>query len=233
MANEQDIPREVDPGEALKAHIEMNMKTAVDALQSNRELTQALLEKARKRQGSTERGHVWKSCLPKAKALKLFLLDVDGVLTDGTITYTHEGNEIKSFHTRDGLGIRLLMESGVEVGLITARESEAVNRRVEDLGIKYVFQKAKNKLEIFEQLLEELELQPSEVGYMGDDWLDLPLLVRVGFGATVEDAVTEVLQVAHYVTKRKGGRGAVREVCDLILEAKETGKVLLEKYMKI
>jgi 3-deoxy-D-manno-octulosonate 8-phosphate phosphatase (KDO 8-P phosphatase) len=200
---------------------------------SDCELTQALLEKARKRQESTERGYVWKSCLPRAKSLKLFLLDVDGVLTDGTITYTHEGNEIKSFHTRDGLGIRLLMESGVEVGLITARESEAVNRRVQDLGIKYVFQKAKNKLEIFEQLLKELNLQASEVGYMGDDWLDLPLLVRVGFAATVADAVPEVLQIAHYVTKRKGGRGAVREVCDLILEAKETGKVLLEKYVKV
>ncbi|MFC1827357.1 KdsC family phosphatase [Thermodesulfobacteriota bacterium] len=199
---------------------------------SDCELTQALLEKARKRQESTEKGYVWRSCLPKAKGLKLFLLDVDGVLTDGTITYTHEGNEIKSFHTRDGLGIRLLMESGLEVGLITARESEAVNRRVQDLGIKYVFQKAKNKLEIFDNLLKELGLKPSEVGYMGDDWLDLPLLVRVGFAATVEDAVPEVLQVAHYVTKRKGGRGAVREVCDLILEAQETKSDLLEKYLQ-
>jgi 3-deoxy-D-manno-octulosonate 8-phosphate phosphatase (KDO 8-P phosphatase) len=199
---------------------------------SDCELTQALLEKARKRQESTEKGYVWKSCLPKAKGLKLFLLDVDGVLTDGTITYTHEGNEIKSFHTRDGLGIRLLMESGIEVGLITARESEAVNRRVQDLKIKYVFQKAKNKLVIFENLLKELDLAPSEVGYMGDDWLDLPLLVRVGFAATVEDAVPEVLEVAHYVTKRKGGRGAVREVCDLILEAKGTKSALLEKYLQ-
>jgi 3-deoxy-D-manno-octulosonate 8-phosphate phosphatase (KDO 8-P phosphatase) len=200
---------------------------------SDCELTQALLDKARKRSESTERGYVWKSCLPKAKGLKLFLLDVDGVLTDGTITYTHEGNEIKSFHTRDGFGIRLLMESGVEVGLITARESEAVNRRVQDLGIKYVFQKAKNKLEIFEHLVKELDLQPSDVGYMGDDWLDLPLLVRVGFAATVEDAVPEVVQIAHYVTRRKGGRGAVREVCDLILEAKGMSKDLLEKYMKM
>jgi 3-deoxy-D-manno-octulosonate 8-phosphate phosphatase (KDO 8-P phosphatase) len=179
------------------------------------------------------RAAVWKSCLPRAKGLKLFLLDVDGVLTDGTITYTHEGNEIKSFHTRDGLGLRLLMESGVEVGLITARESEAVNRRVQDLGIKYVFQKAKNKLVIFENLLKELDLKPSEVGYMGDDWLDLPLLVRVGFAATVEDAVPEVLQVAHYVTKRKGGRGAVREVCDLILEAQDTKSAFLEKYLQV
>lgn len=199
---------------------------------SDCELTQALLEKARSRQESAEKGYVWRSCLPRAKDLKLFLLDVDGVLTDGTITYTHEGNEIKSFHTRDGLGIRLLMESGVEVGLITARESEAVNRRVQDLGIKHVFQKAKNKLEIFEQLLKDLQLQPTQVGYMGDDWLDLPLLVRVGFAATVADAVPEVLQVAHYVTKRRGGRGAVREVCDLVLEAKGTGKTLLEKYLK-
>jgi len=200
---------------------------------SDCELTQGLLEKARKRQESGDRGYVWKSCLPKAQGLKLFLLDVDGVLTDGTITYTHEGNEIKSFHTRDGLGIRLLMESGVEVGLITARESEAVNRRVQDLGLKHVFQKTKNKLAVFERLLEELALEPSEVGYMGDDWLDLPLLVRVGFAATVADAVPEVLQVAHYVTKRTGGRGAVREVCDLILEAKGTGKSLLEKYLKV
>ncbi len=200
---------------------------------SDCELTQGLLEKARKRQESGDRGYVWKSCLPKAQGLKLFLLDVDGVLTDGTITYTHEGNEIKSFHTRDGLGIRLLMESGVEVGLITARESEAVNRRVQDLGLKHVFQKTKNKLAVFERLLEELALEPSEVGYMGDDWLDLPLLVRVGFAATVADAVPEVLQVAHYVTKKTGGRGAVREVCDLILEAKGTGKSLLEKYLKV
>lgn len=203
------------------------------AYPSDCEVTQGLLEKARKRQESTERGYVWKSCLPRAKKLKLFLLDVDGVLTDGTITYTHEGNEIKSFHTRDGLGIRLLMESGVEVGLITARESEAVNRRVQDLGLKYVFQKAKNKLEVFDNLLQELTLQPSEVGYMGDDWLDLPLLVRVGFAATVADAVPEVLDIAHYVTRRKGGRGAVREVCDLILEAKGTGRSLLEKYVNI
>jgi len=199
---------------------------------SDCELTQALLEKARKKQESPDRGYVWKSCLPKAKGLKLFLLDVDGVLTDGTITYTHEGKEIKSFHTRDGLGIRLLMESGVEVGLITARESEAVNRRVQDLGLRLVFQKTKNKLEIFKQLLKKLNLEPSEVGYMGDDWLDLPLLIRVGFAATVADAVPEVLKIAHYVTKRKGGRGAVREVCELILEAKGTDKQLLEKYLK-
>ena len=95
------------------------------------------------------------------------------------------------------------------------------------------FQKVKNKRDIFDTLLKELNLQPSAVGYMGDDWLDLPVMIRVGFAATVADAVPEVLQVAHYVAKRKGGRGAVREVCDLILEARGAGKVLLEKYMQV
>jgi 3-deoxy-D-manno-octulosonate 8-phosphate phosphatase (KDO 8-P phosphatase) len=199
---------------------------------SDCELTQALLEKARKRQETTERSYSWKSCLPKARGLKLFLLDVDGVLTDGTITYTNEGNESKSFHTRDGLGIRLLMESGVEVGLVTARQSEAVRRRAGDLGITHVFQGAGNKLEIFQRLLADLGLEPSETGYMGDDWLDLPLLVRVGFAATVADAVPEVQQAVHFVSRKQGGRGAVREVCDLILEARGAAGPLLQRYLK-
>jgi 3-deoxy-D-manno-octulosonate 8-phosphate phosphatase (KDO 8-P phosphatase) len=199
---------------------------------SDCEVVQGLLEKARNRQPPDEKGYVWRACLPKAKEVKLLLLDVDGILTDGTIIYTHEGNEIKAFHTRDGLGIRLLQEAGVEVGLITARESEAVTRRAQDLGMKHVFQKTRNKLAVYEQLTKELGLQASEVGYMGDDWLDLPLLTRVGFSATVADAVPEVKKVVHYTTKRKGGRGAVREICDLILEAKDMHVSLLEKYMK-
>ena len=198
---------------------------------SDCEVVQGLLEKARSRQPPDEKGYVWRTCLPKAKEVKLLLLDVDGILTDGTIIYTHEGNEIKAFHTRDGLGIRLLQEAGVEVGLITARQSEAVTRRAQDLGMKHVFQKTRNKLAVYEQLTKELGLQASEVGYMGDDWLDLPLLVRVGFSATVADAVPEVKEVAHYTTKRKGGRGAVREVCDLILEAKGVHVPLLDKYL--
>ena len=199
---------------------------------SDCEVVQGLLEKARSRQPPDEKGYVWRACLPKAKEVKLLLLDVDGILTDGTIIYTHEGNEIKAFHTRDGLGIRLLQEAGVEVGLITARESEAVTRRAQDLDMKYVFQKTRNKLAVYEQLTKELGLQALEVGYMGDDWLDLPLLTRVGFSATVADAVPEVKKIVHYTTKRKGGRGAVREICDLILEAKDMHVSLLEKYMK-
>jgi 3-deoxy-D-manno-octulosonate 8-phosphate phosphatase (KDO 8-P phosphatase) len=199
---------------------------------SDCEVVQGLLEKARNRQPPDEKGYVWRACLPKAKEVKLLLLDVDGILTDGTIIYTHEGNEIKAFHTRDGLGIRLLQEAGVEVGLITARESEAVTRRAQDLRMKHVFQKTRNKLAVYEQLTKELGLQALEVGYMGDDWLDLPLLTRVGFSATVADAVPEVKKIVHYTTKRKGGRGAVREICDLILEAKDMHGSLLEKYLK-
>ena len=199
---------------------------------SDCEVVQGLLEKARNRQPPDEKGYVWRACLPKAREVKLLLLDVDGILTDGTIVYTDSGNEIKAFHTRDGLGIRLLQETGVEVGLITARQSEAVTRRAQDLGMKHVFQKTRNKLAVYEQLIKELDLQASEVGYMGDDWLDLPLLTRVGFSATVSDAVAEVRQIVHYTTKRKGGRGAVREVCNLILDAKGVHDSLLEKYMR-
>lgn len=178
-----------------------------------------------------EREEIGPTCLAKAKSIKLLLLDVDGVLTDGTITYTQEGTEIKSFHTRDGLGIRLLRESGIETGLVTARSSEAVARRARDLSLKYVYQKVKNKLELFAQLSEELGLQAAEVAFMGDDWLDLALLNQVGFSATVADSHPELKKIVDFVTKSRGGRGAVREVCDLILHAKEVYSSLLEKYL--
>jgi 3-deoxy-D-manno-octulosonate 8-phosphate phosphatase (KDO 8-P phosphatase) len=197
---------------------------------SDCEVTQGLRERAMARQPAPERGYVWRSCFAKARPVKLLLLDVDGVLTDGTITYTHEGTEIKSFHTRDGMGIRLLREAGVETGLITARASEAVTRRARDLALKYVYQKVENKLALFEQLRTELGLQPAEVAFMGDDWLDLALLGRVGFSATVADGAFEVRQLVDYVTKRPGGRGAVREICDLILEAKGVLDSLLARY---
>ena len=197
---------------------------------SDCEVTQGLRERAMARQPAPERGYVWRSCFAKARPVKLLLLDVDGVLTDGTITYTHEGTEIKSFHTRDGMGIRLLREAGVETGLITARASEAVTRRARDLSLKYVYQKVENKLSLFEQLRTELGLRPAEVAFMGDDWLDLALLTRVGFSATVADGAFEVRQLVDYVTKSPGGRGAVREVCDLILEAKGALDSLFAKY---
>jgi len=198
---------------------------------SDCDVTQGLLKRAMERETPSERGYLWRSCLPKAAPLKLLLLDVDGVLTDGTITYTHEGTEIKSFHTRDGFGLRLLQEAGVEVGIITARTSEAVNRRAKDLKLAHVYQGCRNKIEAYSELLAKLKLTDSEVGYMGDDWLDLPLLTRVGFSASVVDGAHEVRQVVDYVTTRPGGRGAVREVCDLIIASKEKQEALLARYL--
>ena len=199
---------------------------------SDCEVTQGLLKRAMKREAPQERGYVWKSCLPKAAPIKLLLLDVDGVLTDGTITYTHEGTEIKSFHTRDGLGIRLLQEAGVEVGIITARSSEAVKRRAEDLKLAHVYQGCRNKIEAYTALLAKVNLRDAEVAYMGDDWLDLPLLTRVGFSASVADGVHEVRQVVDYVTTLPGGRGAVREVCDLIIASRHKQEELLARYLR-
>lgn len=199
---------------------------------SDCELTQGLLQRAMARQQDDERGYVWRSCLAKAKPVLLFLLDVDGVLTDGTITYTQGGDESKSFHTRDGFGLRLVQKAGVDVGLITARTSEAVSRRAQDLGISLVFQGVGQKLAILEQIMAERRLEKQQIAYMGDDWLDLPLLTRVGFAATVADGAQEVKKLVHFVSRHLGGRGAVREVCELIIEAKGQTGTLLAPYLK-
>ena len=199
---------------------------------SDCELTQGLLEKARQRNQPIERNDAWKMAIPRAKEIKLLLLDVDGVLTDGTIIYTHDGGESKGFNTQDGFGLRILQDSGVEVGLITARTSEAVNRRAVDLKLKYVYQGAGSKLAIFEDILKQSGLRPPQTAYMGDDWLDIPLLNRVGLALAPANGVAEVRQLVHYVTEKRGGRGAVREACDLILEAKGQLTPLLQSYSK-
>lgn len=178
-----------------------------------------------------EKGYVWQNCLPKAKEVKLLLLDVDGVLTDGSISYTDEGSEIKTFNVRDGFGMNLLRKAGVEIGLITARSSNALKRRVQDLKLTHVYQGKRKKVEVFEQIIDELGLAPQQVAYMGDDWLDLALLKRVGFSATVADGDAEVKDVVDYVSRRPGGRGAVREVCELIIDAKGCYGELLEQYL--
>ena len=196
------------------------------------ELTQGLLNRARERNKPVQRSDAWKSVLPRAKEIKLLLLDVDGVLTDGTIIYTHDGGESKGFNTQDGFGLRILQDAGVDVGLITARTSEAVNRRAADLKLKYVYQGAGSKLEIFEEILQQSGLRPLQTAYMGDDWLDLPMLNRVGLGLAPANCVVEIKQHVHYVTERKGGQGAVREACDLILEAQGLLAPLFRTYSK-
>jgi len=202
------------------------------AYPSDCELTQGLLEKARDRSRPVERSDQWKQALPRAKAVRLLLLDVDGVLTDGTIIYTHDGGESKGFNTQDGFGLRILQDAGVDVGLITARTSEAVNRRAADLRLKYVYQGTGSKLQVYEEILRRSELRPEATAYMGDDWLDLPLLGRVGLALAPANGVAEVRQRAHYVTFKNGGNGAVREACELILEARGLLSSLLKKYSR-
>jgi 3-deoxy-D-manno-octulosonate 8-phosphate phosphatase (KDO 8-P phosphatase) len=186
---------------------------------------------ARNRVETGEQDARRKTALAKAAPIRLLLLDVDGVLTDGSIFLTHDGNEIKSFNTQDGFGLRLLQEAGIACGVITARTSEAVTKRAQDLKMQYVFQGVDNKLTVFKEILAQSGLKPFEVAYMGDDWLDLVLLTRVGFAAAPANAVTEVLCVVHLVTEKKGGQGAIREVCDFLLEAKGLKQQFLQSYM--
>ena len=199
---------------------------------SDCEVTEGLRQRAMSRNGQDERGYAWRACLPRAKDIRLLLLDVDGVLTDGSIVYGNSGTELKAFNIKDGFGIRLLREAEVEVGIITARRSEAVERRAQDLKLAHLYQGVGNKIEAFSEILATRNLAPRQVAYMGDDWLDLPLLSRVGLAATVADAVAEVKAVAHYVTRQAGGRGAVRELCELIIEAKGLREELLARYLQ-
>jgi 3-deoxy-D-manno-octulosonate 8-phosphate phosphatase (KDO 8-P phosphatase) len=186
---------------------------------SDCELTEALRNRAMNRNRPLERSAAWRSALAPARQVRLLLLDVDGVLTDSSLSYLSGGIEAKSFNTKDGLGIRLLQDSGVAVGIITARASEAVERRARDLQLAHVFQGQQDKLSAYEHILKETGLRPPQTAYMGDDLMDLPLLNRVGFAVAPADAVAEVRQRVHYIAERDGGRGAVREVCDLIMEA--------------
>jgi len=199
---------------------------------SDCEVLEGLRKRALARTEQDEHGYVWRNCLPLAKEIRLLLLDVDGVLTDGSIVYGNSGMELKTFNIKDGFGIRLLREAGVEVGIITARRSEAVERRAQDLKLAHLYQGVGNKIEAFSEILAAQKLIPQQVAYMGDDWLDLPLLSRVGLAVTVADAVAEIKAVAHYVTRREGGKGAVRELCELIIEAKGQREELLARYLR-
>ena len=168
--------------------------------------------------------------LARARQIRLLLLDVDGVLSDGRLIYGGEGLEFKTFHSQDGFGLRLLAENGIEVGIITARASGAVRRRAEELHLRHLVEQAQDKLSAFEEILEKDKLSAPECAYMGDDWLDLPVLNRVGLALAPANAVAEVRERAHFVTHREGGRGAVREVCDLILEAQGLLSSCLTQY---
>ncbi len=155
----------------------------------------------------------------KAQRIKLLLLDVDGVLSDGRIVVDNEGQEMKYFDARDGHGIRLLARAGIEVGLLTGRSSRVVTHRARDLGIRMVYQKVFNKVDVYQKIKQRKRLTDLEVAYVGDDIVDLPVLRRVGLSIAVRDAWEGLKNKVDYVTERKGGRGAVREVVEMLLHA--------------
>ena len=166
--------------------------------------------------------------LERAAAVRLVALDVDGVLTDGSLYFDNHGNEMKAFSTRDGLGIRLLQNHGIELALITGRESNIVARRAQQLGIHHLYQGRNDKLQALRELLDKTGLDEQAVCYAGDDWIDLPVLDQVGLAVTVADADIVVRNRVHWVTSRAGGKGAVREICNLILKAKGLEQSVLD-----
>ncbi|HZN24038.1 MAG TPA: HAD family hydrolase [Burkholderiales bacterium] len=167
----------------------------------------------------------------KARAVRLAIFDVDGVLTDGGLHYSDSGEETKIFDVRDGHGMKMLQSSGVEIAIITSRSSKCVARRAENLGIDLLFQGVENKVTAFQALVGDLELEPVACAYMGDDWVDLPVLLRCGLALSVPEAPAVVRQRVHYVTHARGGRGAVREACELIMQAQGTFQSHLAAFL--
>lgn len=166
----------------------------------------------------------------RAARVRLMIVDVDGVLTDGLLYYGANGEVAKTFDVRDGHGIKLLRQAGIEVAILTARESRIVATRAAELGIEHVVQGASDKLAGFERLLAATGVAAEECAYIGDDWLDLPVLARAGFAATVADAADEVKAIAHWIAPRPGGRGAVRAAAEFILRAQGRFDDLLARH---
>ena len=167
----------------------------------------------------------------RAKRVKLMIFDVDGVLTDGGLRYGADGEVLKTFNVLDGHGIKMLQQSGVKAAIISARDSAIVAKRAADLGIAVLKQGVHDKRAAFEQLLAELQLTANDAGFMGDDVIDLPVMTRVVFAASVPTAHHEVRSRAHYVSQANSGQGAERDVCDFILHAQGNYEAALAPYL--
>ncbi len=154
----------------------------------------------------------------KPNTIKLLILDVDGVLTNGKIYLHPDGSETKVFHVHDGLGMRNLMEQGIAIAAISGRSSPVVSKRLKDLGVEHIYQGASDKIPYFEKLLAHYNIKPNEVAYVGDDTVDLPVMQQVGLAITVVNATTPVKEMAHWQSEKKGGGGAVREICDELIK---------------
>ena len=160
--------------------------------------------------------------IPKARQVRIAVFDVDGVLSDGGLHYAEAGDAMKTFDVRDGMGMKLLQDSGVELAIITSRRAGSVRERAADLGIRHVQQGVADKYSAFEALLTGLGLKPEQAAFLGDDLVDLPVLRRCGFAVTVADAPAVLKRHADYVTRAKGGQGAAREFCEVILHNQGT-----------
>jgi len=166
----------------------------------------------------------------RAEKINVLVLDVDGVLTDGRIIMDDRGRESKHFHVRDGHGIKMLLGAGIDVVLLTGRTSRVVAHRARDLGVREVYQGAKDKVRVFNRMVLERKMTVDRFAYMGDDIVDVPLFRVVGLAVAVADACSEAREAAHYVTRLDGGKGAVREVCELILRALGKWEGVAVKY---
>ena len=169
--------------------------------------------------------------IEKAKSIRLLILDVDGVLTSGILYYGNDGFEMKGFNIHDGLGIKLLQKTGVTVAIISGKNSQAVVRRLQELTIEHVYLGHNDKLPIYEQLKQKLKLEDHEIAYIGDDLPDLPILTRVGLAITVPQAPAIIKEHVDFITEKKGGKGAVREACDLIMQAQGRYQSVIQSYL--
>lgn len=167
----------------------------------------------------------------KLSRIKLLILDVDGTLTDGLIYYGNDGEILKAFHVHDGLGMHLLKKAGIDVAIITAKQSEAVAHRMRELGLTHVYLGQSDKRPAYDTLKTTLNLNDEAIAYMGDDLPDLCLMQRAGVSFTLKNAAPRMHEHADYITRKKAGRGAVREVCELILEAQQKLESLIHPYL--
>ncbi len=168
----------------------------------------------------------------RAKRIKVVIFDVDGVMTDGGLGLGDDGLEFKTFHSQDGLGMKLLKNTGISMGIVTGRKSQLVIKRAENTGIKHIYQGVEDKLEAFYSLIQDLKVLPEECAFMGDDVVDIPPMRRCGLAVTVPHAMPLVKEYAHYVTTREAGRGAVRELCELIMKAQGTFDSQMNQFLK-
>lgn len=170
--------------------------------------------------------------LARAQTVRLIIFDVDGVLTDGRLFFGDDGQEYKSFHSRDGHGMRMLLDSGVEIGIITGRTSQVVTHRMRNLGISHVYQGRRDKLPAYIELRDKLGFSNQQMAYMGDDVMDIPVMRQVNLAITVPEAEPLVIRHAHWQTQRAGGQGAVRDACELIMQAQGTLQPALDRYCR-